>query len=68
MASGVFCVARARHFERGAEALPHNRIPGFIVDLHAVGPPPPLAPRLIRREALWAAEGLLQTGEDRGRQ
>jgi hypothetical protein len=68
MASGFFCVARARHFERGSEALTHHRIQGFRFDLHAVGPPHPLAQRLIRSGALWTTESLLKTSEDRGRQ
>ena len=48
----LFGVARARPVALGSEALTHKRIQGWIIDLHAVGPPHPLTQRLIQREAL----------------
>ena len=68
MASGCFCVAGPRHFELGPEVHADQRVQGLVLDLHAVRPLYPLAQRCIRGKAFWAMEGLLETGEDLGRE
>jgi hypothetical protein len=63
MASGFFCVARSRHVELGLEAHAHQGVERFVLDLHPLCPPYPLAQRLIRGETFGPMEGFLKAGE-----
>jgi hypothetical protein len=63
MAAGVFGVTGPGPVALGRDARAYQRRQRLVPDLHAVGPPHPLPQRLIRGDALWAVEGVLQVRE-----
>ena len=68
MASGFCCVTGARHLKLRPEARAHEAVERFVLDLHPMRLSDPAAQRLIRREAVRAIEGLLETGQHAGRE
>ncbi|HEY5864083.1 MAG TPA: hypothetical protein VI542_00800 [Candidatus Tectomicrobia bacterium] len=61
-------MTRSGDLALGLNAPADQRIARLVLDLHAVRPPHPWAPRRRRGEAFWTAERLLEAGAHRRRE